>query len=74
MPALDDFDLVDAHCQPDHVLMWPGRMIAVFKCPPMTYIVVYGDDAKPFAWPKSLDEDTVTALGQRFFDRLKKPT
>ncbi len=72
MAALDDFNLVNARRQPDHVLMWPGKMIAVFKCPPMTYIVVYGDDAKPFAWPKSLDEDTVTALGQLFVDRLKK--
>lgn len=59
------FQLIDARIQPENAPQWPGKIIAVFKSDPMTYILVYAFDGNrivPFEWPKSLDEDTAKAL------------
>jgi len=50
---------------PDHALLWPGKIVAVFFDPPMKYVLVYekvGDQIVAFAWPKSLDEALARSL------------
>lgn len=59
------YTLLDARVQPDHAPVWPGKILAIFKRYPMTFLIVYervSGRIVPFAWPKSLDQATARSL------------
>lgn len=70
---LEGYRLVSVKAIPDHAPWHPGHTAAVFRFPPMTYVVFYDVSTIPpivVEHAPSLDPLTARALGLVFSERL----